>query len=223
MAAGGTIAAVTIANAATAGCSVTYSVGSQWTTGFTANVSVTNLGDAIDGWTVAWDFTAGQTVTQMWNGSFAQSGTKVTVTNASYNADIASNATAAFGFNGTWNGSNPTPASFTLNGTTCTGQASSSSAAVPSSAAPSASATSPAPSASATSNVPPSTVNGRQIEALDRGIVSVRTGSNNLVSWRLLATDPAGVGFNVYRGSTKVNSSPITNSTNYLDSGAAAG
>jgi hypothetical protein len=31
------------------------------------------------------------------------------------------------------------------------------------------------------------------------------------------------VGFNVYRGSTRVNSSPITNSTNYLDAGAAAG
>ncbi|MBN1174265.1 MAG: rhamnogalacturonan lyase, partial [Micromonosporaceae bacterium] len=63
----------------------------------------------------------------------------------------------------------------------------------------------------------------RQVERLDRGLISVRTGSNNLVSWRLLGTDPSGVSFNVYRGSTKVNSSPITNSTNYLDSGAAAG
>ena len=63
----------------------------------------------------------------------------------------------------------------------------------------------------------------RQVEKLDRGLISVRTGSDNLVSWRLLGTDPTGVGFNVYRGSTKVNSSPITNSTNYLDAGAAAG
>ncbi|AOS64809.1 rhamnogalacturonan lyase [Actinoalloteichus hymeniacidonis] len=63
---------------------------------------------------------------------------------------------------------------------------------------------------------------GRQVEALDRGVVSVRTDNDNLVSWRWLATDPDSVGFNVYRGSTLVNSSPITNSTNYLDSGAAA-
>ncbi|MFF5081658.1 rhamnogalacturonan lyase [Actinoplanes sp. NPDC000266] len=63
---------------------------------------------------------------------------------------------------------------------------------------------------------------GRQRERLDRGLISVRSGSGNLVSWRWLATDPAGVGFNLYRGSTKLNSTPITASTNYLDAGAAA-
>ncbi|WP_406567787.1 rhamnogalacturonan lyase [Actinoallomurus soli] len=63
----------------------------------------------------------------------------------------------------------------------------------------------------------------RQVEKLNRGVVSVRSGSGNFVSWRLLGTDPAGVAFNLYRGSTKVNSSPITNSTNYYDGGAASG
>ena len=60
------------------------------------------------------------------------------------------------------------------------------------------------------------------MEQLDRGVISVRSGSGNLVSWRWLATDPAGVAFNVYRAGTKVNSSAVTTS-NYLDSGAAAG
>ncbi|WP_328767551.1 rhamnogalacturonan lyase [Streptomyces sp. NBC_00286] len=60
----------------------------------------------------------------------------------------------------------------------------------------------------------------RQVEGLDRGVVSVHTGSGNLVSWRWLATDPGNVSFNVYRGDTKVNSSPITGSTNYFHSGA---
>lgn len=60
------------------------------------------------------------------------------------------------------------------------------------------------------------------MEDLNRGLVSVRSGSANLVSWRLLGTESYSTGFNVYRGGTKVNSSPITNSTNYLDSGAAA-
>ncbi|MFC0624149.1 rhamnogalacturonan lyase [Kribbella deserti] len=62
----------------------------------------------------------------------------------------------------------------------------------------------------------------RQVEKLGRGLISVRSGADNLVSWRWLATDSASVGFNVYRGSTKVTGSPITGSTNYLDPGAAA-
>jgi hypothetical protein len=65
-------------------------------------------------------------------------------------------------------------------------------------------------------------VHASQMERLDRGLISVRSGSGNLVSWRWLAADPADVGFNVYRGATKVNATPITASTNYLDAGAAA-
>ncbi|GAP52942.1 rhamnogalacturonan lyase yesW [Streptomyces azureus] len=60
----------------------------------------------------------------------------------------------------------------------------------------------------------------RQVERLDRGLTSVHTSSGNLVSWRWLATDPNDVAFNVYRGATKLNPSPITGSTNYFDSGA---
>ncbi|GGS56753.1 rhamnogalacturonan lyase family protein [Actinokineospora fastidiosa] len=62
---------------------------------------------------------------------------------------------------------------------------------------------------------------GRQLESLNRGLTSVRSGNGNLVSWRLLAGDPQGVAFNVYRGTTRLNGSPITSSTNYLDNGAA--
>ncbi|WWM37157.1 rhamnogalacturonan lyase [Streptomyces acidiscabies] len=60
----------------------------------------------------------------------------------------------------------------------------------------------------------------RQVERLDRGLTSVHTGSGNLVSWRWLATDPNDVAFNVYRGGTRLNSAPLTTSTNYLDAGA---
>jgi len=63
---------------------------------------------------------------------------------------------------------------------------------------------------------------GRQLEDLNRGLVSVRSGSGNLVSWRLFGNEPASTGFNVYRGATKLNAAPITNSTNFLDSGAPA-
>jgi hypothetical protein len=63
---------------------------------------------------------------------------------------------------------------------------------------------------------------GTTTEHLNRGLISIRTGTGNFVSWRLLSSDPAGTAFNVYRGSTKVNSTPITQGTNYLDAGAPA-
>jgi hypothetical protein len=62
----------------------------------------------------------------------------------------------------------------------------------------------------------------RQMEDLDRGLISVRSGNANLVSWRWLGNDPNNVAFNVYRGATKITATPITNSTNFLDKGAAA-
>jgi non-reducing end alpha-L-arabinofuranosidase len=138
------ITATTAAQAAT-GCRVDYAVSSTWPGGFGANVTVTNLGDAINGWTVRWSFGAGQTITQLWNGSFTQSGSQVAVTNLSYNAAVATGASTAFGFNGAWTGSNPAPTSFTLNGVACTGS--------PTSTGPS--STGPSPTGSATPPPPP--------------------------------------------------------------------
>ncbi|MFN8076031.1 MAG: ricin-type beta-trefoil lectin domain protein [Kineosporiaceae bacterium] len=62
-----------------------------------------------------------------------------------------------------------------------------------------------------------------QAEHLDRGAVAVPSSTGVLVSWRLLATDPQSIAFNVYRGSTKLNSTPLTSSTNYLDRGQSSG
>jgi rhamnogalacturonan endolyase len=70
------------------------------------------------------------------------------------------------------------------------------------------------------------TVNAqRQMETLSRGVVALRTSSTAVyVGWRLFGTDPDDVGFNLYRvaGTTtnRVNSSTITNSCNYVDTGA---
>ena len=71
--------------------------------------------------TYTWTFGAGQTVTQLWNGTVTQAGDRVSVANAPYNAAIPTGASVSFGFNGAWNGTNPSPASFALNGTACTG------------------------------------------------------------------------------------------------------
>ncbi|MGD0383522.1 MAG: rhamnogalacturonan lyase, partial [Thermoguttaceae bacterium] len=64
-----------------------------------------------------------------------------------------------------------------------------------------------------------------QMESLDRGVVAINEGGGSVyVGWRLFATDSSSIGFNIYRstgGATavKLNSSVITDSTNYLDSG----
>ncbi len=57
---------------------------------------------------------------------------------------------------------------------------------------------------------------GRQMERLDRGVVAINTGGDVFISWRALGTDASGMTFNIYRGSTKLNSSPL-NVTNFLD------
>ncbi|GAA3452527.1 cellulose binding domain-containing protein [Dactylosporangium matsuzakiense] len=113
--------AVALPASAAAGCRVAYSIGSSWPGGFGANVTITNLGDAISSWTVVWSYSSGQTVTQAWNATVTQSGSTVTAKNAGYNGSIATNGTASFGFNGSATGSNPVPTAFTLNGTSCTG------------------------------------------------------------------------------------------------------
>ncbi|PZF83874.1 cellulose-binding domain-containing protein, partial [Micromonospora endophytica] len=120
VAAAGALTTLT-ASAAAAGCRVDYRVTNQWTGGFGADVTVTNLGDPVNGWTLTWSYAAGQQVTQAWNATVTQSGTQVTARNVDHNATIGTNASANFGFNGSWTGSNPVPTSFALNGTTCTG------------------------------------------------------------------------------------------------------
>ncbi|MET8152191.1 cellulose binding domain-containing protein [Actinoplanes sp. NPDC049668] len=106
---------------AAAGCRVAYTVSSTWPGGFGANVTITNLGDALTSWSLVWSYSAGQTVTQAWNTALTQSGSTVTARNAGYNGSVGTNGTVSFGFNGSWTGSNPVPTAFTLNGTACTG------------------------------------------------------------------------------------------------------
>ncbi|MEU7876316.1 non-reducing end alpha-L-arabinofuranosidase family hydrolase [Dactylosporangium sp. NPDC049140] len=145
-------ATVLTANAAqaAAGCRVDYTVASSWPGGFNANVTVTNFGEAVNGWRLTWTFGAGQGITQLWNGTVTQSGAQVTVVNAGYNGSIPTNGTAAFGFNGSWNGTNPVPADFALNGTACNGPTGSPSSG-PSSSPPSSPPSSPSSSPSSPS------------------------------------------------------------------------
>ena len=62
----------------------------------------------------------------------------------------------------------------------------------------------------------------RQAEYLDRGVVAVKTTGGVLVSWRSLTTDSKSLAFDVYRDGVKVNTTPVTNSTNFRDAAGTA-
>lgn len=63
----------------------------------------------------------------------------------------------------------------------------------------------------------------RMTENIDRGIIAMPKSSSQIyISWRHLATDPEGISYNIYYKTsptgalTLINTSPVTNSTNYL-------
>ncbi|MFD3353787.1 glycoside hydrolase family 6 protein [Streptomyces fradiae] len=109
------------AGAAAPGCTVDYKVTNEWSNGFGANVTVTNTGDPVSGWTLEWSFGGNQQVTQHWNAGITQSGAAVTAKNVSWNGSLATGASASFGFNASHSGTNAVPAVFKLNGVTCNG------------------------------------------------------------------------------------------------------
>src|SRR5262249_34345494 len=75
-------------------CSVHYAITSQWNTGFGATLTIKNTGSTtINSWSLQFSFANGQTITQLWNGAFTQSGGNVTITNLSYNGTIAPGTT----------------------------------------------------------------------------------------------------------------------------------
>jgi hypothetical protein len=114
--------AATPANAAT-GCKVAYTA-NEWPGGFSASITVDNLGDALTSWKLEFDYPdASQKISQGWNGRATQSGQHVTITNEAWNGNLATGASVTPGLNGSWSGSNPAPTSFTLNGAVCTGSA----------------------------------------------------------------------------------------------------
>ncbi|MFF2363390.1 cellulose binding domain-containing protein [Streptomyces sp. NPDC058122] len=100
-------------------CAVTYALVDQWTDGFQATVTVTSQ-EALGTWQIGWTFDDGQRVTQMWDGTAAQTGSRVTASAKDYNKSVAAGGSFTVGFNGSWSGGNSAPDAFTLNGGRCT-------------------------------------------------------------------------------------------------------
>ncbi|WP_405735531.1 cellulose binding domain-containing protein [Streptomyces sp. NBC_01537] len=110
---------VTTATATAPACTVAYRPATDWGTGFTALVTITNKGPAINGWQLGFSFAGNQKVTQGWSGTWTQTGSAVTVKDAGWNAALATGASTDIGFNGAYTGTNPAPTGFTLNGKSC--------------------------------------------------------------------------------------------------------
>ncbi|MEU3885611.1 glycoside hydrolase family 6 protein [Streptomyces sp. NPDC029041] len=107
------------ADAAAVPCTVDYKIQNQWSTGFTAAVTITNNSAAKSSWSLKWSYAGDQKVTSGWNAKLNQSGAAVTAANETYNAQLGSGASVSFGFQGSYSGSNAVPATFTLDGVTC--------------------------------------------------------------------------------------------------------
>nr|WP_240948116.1 cellulase family glycosylhydrolase [Planosporangium mesophilum] len=100
-------------------CQIRYVVRPQ-PTGFTADVTVTNTGTGLKSWAVAYDFPAAdQRVSQGWNATWSQAGTRVTATG---HAPLGEGASVTAGFNATGD-PGAVPTGFTLNGVGCTSSA----------------------------------------------------------------------------------------------------
>ncbi|MEQ4303554.1 PQQ-dependent sugar dehydrogenase [Plantactinospora sp. B6F1] len=95
-------------------CTATYRQVNQWQGGFQGEVTVRNNGTStLNGWTVRWTFTNGQTISQLWNGTLTASGSSITVRNVSWNGTLGANGSATFGFQGSWTGTNSAPSDLT--------------------------------------------------------------------------------------------------------------
>jgi Cellulose binding domain len=118
-----------------------YQAGANWGTGYSGQYTITNAGTSTaTGWTLAFTLPAGTSLTSLWNGTYTDNASQVTVTSDSWDAAIAPGGTATVGFEASSSGTAGQPSGCTINGAACTGGA-----------------TGPAPSASPTSSRPATT------------------------------------------------------------------
>jgi len=118
---GTTTLAAAPASAAPA-CAVDYKILNQWTGGFVAELTVTNKGDAWNGWRLSYAFPdAAQRLSNGWSATWAQSGQNVTADALDWNRNLATGASTTIGFQGTFGTANPKPTAFSVNGTACGG------------------------------------------------------------------------------------------------------
>lgn len=96
--------------------SVTFQKSTDWQSGFTAQMTITNNGStAIAGWRLEFDFAAN--IDAIWNAKIlSKSGSRYSLGDMGYNATIAPGGSVSFGFNGSPGGATAPPSHYLLNG-----------------------------------------------------------------------------------------------------------
>ncbi|MFC9255164.1 protein kinase domain-containing protein [Amycolatopsis thailandensis] len=80
-------------------CEARYEVASRWPGGSEIRVSVRNSQDTrLTGWEVSWTLPPGTKIANLWNGSLAQDGDRVRVSEVDWNAVVPAGGTTTFGF-----------------------------------------------------------------------------------------------------------------------------
>ncbi|MFI5980317.1 glycoside hydrolase family 48 protein [Streptomyces sp. NPDC051555] len=116
-----TAVGATTAVAAGVRCSVDYKT-NDWGSGFTAELTLTNRSaTTLDGWTLTYDHSGNQQLTNGWNGIWSQSGRTVRVAAPDWSRTVAAGAAVTAGAQFTYSGTNTAPTAFAVNGTSCTG------------------------------------------------------------------------------------------------------
>jgi len=96
--------------------SVTYAVSNEWQSGANVNVTLENKSTSVvNGWTVNWTFPNDQKIITLWNATYTQIGSSVTVKNIAYNSSIPINGNVSFGFSLSYSSGNIKPTNFIVN------------------------------------------------------------------------------------------------------------
>jgi Cellulose binding domain len=101
-------------------CTARYTVGSQWQSGYLADLTVRNLTtDTLTGWVLTATFPGDPGVLSLWGaGSWIRAGNGVTVTAPPWNPSLPPGGSVSIGFVGS--GAPQPPVSVTLDGASCT-------------------------------------------------------------------------------------------------------
>src|SRR4051812_21543184 len=88
--AGSLIAVVPLADGmeAATGCTAVYT-NNDWGAGFTAGITLTNLGDAWTSWTLTYSYSGSQKLTNGWSGKWSQTGKDIAVQNETWNGSVS--------------------------------------------------------------------------------------------------------------------------------------
>ncbi|TDD22449.1 PQQ-dependent sugar dehydrogenase [Nonomuraea diastatica] len=91
-----------------------------WGGGMTVDLTITNTGTTpVDGWTLRFPLSRGQTVVSDWNTDLTQSGDIVTAANAAHNGSIAPGGSVTLGYLVNHTGDASLPSRFSLNRDAC--------------------------------------------------------------------------------------------------------